>query len=310
MAVRDTGNSRLDILAVGGAALDTIITLDHLPAHDEKVIGTLAGFLPGGPAGNFACAASRLGLRAAILAEVGDDGPGRTIIADFARHGVDTSLIQVIAGAVSNFTIGLIDPSGEKAMVVVPMLDDTYPLDVAANALARARLLFGMPHDRERFGRLVNLAHASGAQVMIDVERTILDGVPNIGAFLSEIDIVSFNEESFIAATGEEPSIAAARRLLAFGPRAVIVTRGARGALAVTTAESAEALGYRVAVVDTTGASDTFNAAIARALLAEMPLREGLRFANAAAAISVTALGPRGHLPDEEEVITFMRAYE
>lgn len=299
--------STLDVLAIGGAAVDTVITLDHLPAHDEKVLGKLAGHLPGGPSGNFACAASRLGLRVAVLAEVGDDEPGRLIVADFQRHGVDTSLIQVIDGAASNFTIGLIDPSGEKAMVVVPMLADEPPLDIVARVLPRTRLLYGMPHDRERFDALIQIAHESGAEVMIDVERTILSANPDLARFLDGIDIVSFNEESFIAATGENPSIEGACRLLQYGPHTVVVTRGARGALAVTKDEAAEAPGFRVEVVDTTGASDTFNAAFARALLSGKPLGDGVRFANAAAALSVTGLGPRGRLPDENEVEAFLR---
>lgn len=307
MSIVDPAGRTLDVLAIGGAAVDTVITLDRLPAHDEKVLGKLAGHLPGGPSGNFACAASRLGLRVAVLAEVGDDAPGRLIVADFQRHGVDTSLIQVIEGAVSNFTIGLIDPSGEKAMVVVPMLADKPPLDLVASVLPRTRLLYGMPHDRERFNALIRIAHENGAEVMIDVERTILADEPDIGAFLNGIDIVSFNEESFIAATGERPSVEVACRLLHYGPHTIVVTRGAQGSLAVTKNESVEAPGFRVDVVDTTGASDTFNAALAQTLLTGMPLGEGVRFANAAAALSVTGLGPRGHLPDENEVEAFLR---
>jgi ribokinase/sulfofructose kinase len=308
MATTGSHEQTLDILAVGGAALDTVITLDHLPAHDEKVLGKLAGYLPGGPAGNFACAASRLGLRVAMLAEVGSDEPGRLIVEDFQRHGVDTSLIQVIEGAASNFTIGLIDPTGEKAMVVVPMLADDYPLDLVASVLPRTRLVFGMPHDRVRFAALIDSAHRSGVEVMIDVEKTILEDVTDIGAFLAGVDIVSFNVESFAAATGESPSIEGARKLLDLGPHTVVITRGARGALAASRGAVAETPGYRVEVTDTTGASDTFNAAFARAMLGGMPLCNGLRFANAAAAISVTGLGPRGHLPRVEEVDAFMRA--
>jgi sugar/nucleoside kinase (ribokinase family) len=297
----------IDVLAVGGATVDTVITVDRLPSHDEKVMGNLVGHLPGGPAGNFACAASRLGLRVVQLAEVGDDEAGRRIVADFQRYGVDTALIEMIPATRSNFTIGMVDPSGEKAMVVVPMLEEPCRLDRAQTVLPRTRLLFIMPNDRARFAALARLAHDCGVSVMIDVEPTVLGGNAELGSLLRNADIVCFNRDSFTAATGAEPTIAAARPLLELGPKTVVVTLGARGALAVERDAAAECDGYRVDVVDTTGASDTFNAAFARAMLDGAPLATCLQFANAAAALAVTALGPRGHLPNEAEVASFMR---
>jgi ribokinase/sulfofructose kinase len=295
------------VLAVGGAAVDTVIRLDRLPGHDEKVVGELVGFMPGGPAGNFACAASRLGLRAGVMAAVGSDEAGERIVSEFQHFGVDTSCVRVLAGDKSNFTVTLIDPSGEKAIVVVPMLTEGYRLDDPDRPLPRSRLVFGMPDLQGRFWAVARQARECGAEVMIDIERTVLPERGDLGALLAEVDLVSFNRDSFVAATGAAPAIEAARALLRFGPHTVIVTLGARGALAVTRDDAAEAPGYPVEVVDSTGASDTFNAAFARAMLDGKPLADRLHFANAAAALAVTALGPRGRLPDEEEVEGFIR---
>ena len=82
-----------DVLTIGGIDMDLVLTVPELPGPDLKVMGDLVGSMPGGPAANFACAASRLGLRVAALAEVGDDPAGQVIIDDFASYGVDTSLI-------------------------------------------------------------------------------------------------------------------------------------------------------------------------------------------------------------------------
>lgn len=97
-----------------------------------------------------------------------------------------------------------------------------------------------------------------------------------------------------------------ARSLLAYGPQAVVVTLGARGALAVTDDESALVPGWQVAVQDTTGAGDTFNAAFLTATLRGLSLAQRLAFANGAAALSTTGLGPRGRLPTSAEVETFI----
>ena len=59
---------------------------------------------------------------------------------------------------------------------------------------------------------------------------------------------------------------------------------------------------------DTTAAGDTFNAALAVALAEGAPLDYALRFANAAAAISVTRLGVQASAPARPEVDAFLEA--
>jgi ribokinase/sulfofructose kinase len=286
--------------------MDLVLKMPHLPAHDEKVLGELVGRLSGGPAANFACASSRLGLKAACWAGVGDDESGRLILKDFEDFGVDTSLMQIHRQAETPFTIVMIDPTGEKAIVVIPTFEHEYSLEIAAGALARSRMLYLMPQHLDRFLALARLAHQYGAEVMIDVEATVCGQRDRLEQILAQTDIASFNQAGFAAAAGQPVSIEAAQSLLAFGPHTVMVTRGEAGSLAVTRGAVAEHPGYRVAVVDTTGAGDTFNAAFLAATLQGKPLEERLQFANAAAAISVTALGARGWLPTTSDIETFL----
>ncbi|HJZ45838.1 MAG TPA: carbohydrate kinase family protein, partial [Roseiflexaceae bacterium] len=126
---------------------------------------------------------------------------------------------------------------------------------------------------------------------------------------LAAADIASFNRDGFIAATGEQPTADSVRRLLGYGPHTIVVTLGAQGALAATAERVAQRPGYRVEVVDTTGAGDTFNAAFLSATLARIALEERLRLANATAALSVTGMGPRGRLPTRQEVEVFLKTY-
>jgi sugar/nucleoside kinase (ribokinase family) len=141
---------------------------------------------------------------------------------------------------------------------------------------------------------------------MIDVETTVGANRPALERILGETDIAGFNQDGFLAATGHPPSIEAAHELLDFGPHTVVVTRGAAGALTVTHDDVAEHPGFSVPVVDTTGAGDTFNAAFVAATLRGDPLAARLRFANAAGALSVTAMGPRGLLPTRDEIEAFL----
>jgi ribokinase/sulfofructose kinase len=295
-----------DILAVAGVDADLVLTVDRLPSFDEKVIGRLVGRLPGGPAANSACAASRLGLRVAALATVGDDEAAQIIIDGYTQFGVDTTLVEVAPDATSPFTVILIDPTGEKAIVVVPGTPPRYRMDRVEQALRQARTMYMMPGDRAQFLELAGQARACGAEVMIDVESTVGFDPAALAQLLSVVDIASFNRDGFIAATGTQPTPEAARRLLDYGPHTVVVTMGAQGALAATADQVAEWPGYRVDVVDTTGAGDTFNAAFRCATFDGLALEQRLRFANAAAALSVTSIGPRGHLPTRQGIEQFL----
>ncbi|HID24651.1 MAG TPA: hypothetical protein EYP14_19950 [Planctomycetaceae bacterium] len=101
----------------------------------------------------------------------------------------------------------------------------------------------------------------------------------------------------------------AAGKLLQRGVQTVIVTLGARGALVVT-AEGGELIaGFEVEAVDATAAGDVFNGALAVALAEGKPLHDAVRFANAAAAISVTRLGAQPSAPRREEIEQFLKRH-
>jgi sulfofructose kinase len=310
MEVTMTDTRVYDVLTIGGIDMDLVLTVPELPGADLKVFGDLVGNMPGGPAANFACAASRLGLRVSALAEVGDDQAGQIIIDDFASYGVDTSLIRVRPGGRTCFTIILIPPSGEKAIVIVPTFQPEYSLPRLSEALRQTRLIYLMPQNHEQFLAMARLAHECGAEVMIDVEPTIGANRAMMREILAEVDIASFNQFGFSATTGEPPSPEAARRLLDTGPHTVVVTLGSRGALAVTRDEAVVQAGFAVQAVDTTGAGDTFNAAFVSATVSGLPLADRLRFANGAGALSVTGMGPRGRLPTADEVQLFVGQVE
>jgi ribokinase/sulfofructose kinase len=299
----------IDVLTIGGIDVDLVITVPELPGPDLKVMSQLIGTLPGGPAANFACAASRLGLHVSALAEVGSDPAGQLIIDDFISYGVDTSLIQTRPDGKTSFTIILIPPSGEKAIVVVPTFEPEYPLEQLRTTLHKTNLIYLMPQNHDQFFVMARLAHECGAEVMVDIEPTVGGNQELMRRLLTEVDIASFNQYGFSAATGVAPSLDAARRLLEAGPHTIVVTLGSGGALAVTRKEEAFQAGITVRAVDTTGAGDTFNAAFVSATARGLPLAERLRFANGAGALSVMGMGPRGHLPTADEVWSFLQQH-
>jgi ribokinase len=105
-----------------------------------------------------------------------------------------------------------------------------------------------------------------------------------------------------------DSAAAAAARLRQRGASMVIVTLGARGALVVADGLSCLSPGFKVKAIDTTAAGDVFNGALAVALAEAQPLLEAVRFANAAAALSVTRAGAQGSAPNRADIERFLAA--
>ncbi len=297
----------IDILALGGIDADLVLKVPFIPSHDEKVKTEFVGWFSGGPVGNMACAASRLELRVHAMCQVGQDEGGTRILDDYRAVGVDTSLCDIRQGETSPFTVILIDPTGEKVILLVSHFTPTYDLEKLGQALERTRILFMLPHAKE-FVSLATLARERGALVMTDIEPDSHDDRAHLKEVLQVTDIASFNQFGVRTWAGQEPTPELAQELTTWGPSIVLFTLGARGAIGATRERALYCEGHEVhPVADTTGAGDTFHGAFAAAHLGGAELTEALVFANAAGALSVTALGPRGYLPTHDDVQRFLQ---
>lgn len=301
----------LDVVAVGAGCIDLVLQVERLPGHDQKVTGRLVGRLPGGTVANFACAASRLGLRVGFLGSVGDDEAGRLVREDFRSFEVATDGLRVLPGQETQFTVILLDETGEKAIVVVSTYQETMELDAETRSyIAGARALYTMPYDLDQFKKVATAARALNTQVVIDVEPTLGASLGALKEILAHTDIAFFNREGLTSAMGDLELSKAAQQMLDYGPEVVVVTLGKEGCLVVDGDETVECAGFVVEVKDTTGAGDCFNAAFLAGYLWGWPLSKIATFANAAAALSVTKIGPRAGFPTVEAVQRFLRERE
>ncbi|TMJ00331.1 MAG: carbohydrate kinase family protein [Bacillati bacterium ANGP1] len=305
----------IDAMAVSAASIDHVIRVRQLPAFDEKVIGALVGRLPGGTMANFACALSRLGGRAAWMGTVGGDPEGAMLLRDFRRFRVDTQLARVDRRRHSNFTVIFLGPSAERAIVVVPSIRERLPAPARLRrSLTRARFLYLSPHDMVFAERLSRIARKAGCRVAVEVEPTADLRLAQARSLLRHTDVLAFNRDGLAMFLGIRTAISPGqaerhvRRLLSYGPRYVAVTLGRHGAILAGLGEVMVHPGFRVNAVDTTGAGDCFSAALILGLCRGWPLPAIASYANAAAALSTTGLGPRGFLPSDRDVRRLLRA--
>jgi sugar/nucleoside kinase (ribokinase family) len=293
-------------LCVGDLDVDVMIEVDRLPTRDGKVNGVVKQKAPGGMAGNVAAALARLGSRVRVLGRVGGDADGAFAVKSLEQAGVDTSFVSRLEGVATFSCISLLTPDGEKSLV--KLMTSAYrpeASDVTDDVLEGVRHLhLTSVGDPALCRRVVEAARSFGATASLDIERADCpeDAAVLLGA-VEGFDLVFCNAESraFVDAALERP--------LSGLVTAVVTTLGADGAQVETAEGRIASPGFTAKIVDTTGAGDCFAAACLHArLAARRDWREAIRFANCAAAISTTGLGPQSALPSADQVAAHLLA--
>lgn len=296
-----------DLLCLGGCAVDLLVRVTRLPQSDEKMLAEYAGQLPGGLVGNTACAAARLGLKTAWSGWLGDDPYARLALDDFRAHGVDPAGARPLIGKITDSTVILLEPGGERTILVLNTLPEPPPLDEGVLAmLGQARLVYTLPRAPGWFERMAGAVHAAGGRVAVDLEASAPVRDDGLRAALAQSDLVFCARDGLALAAGTGDLEAGASELLSLGVQWVVVTLGSQGAVAFSLGERWGTPAFQVAVVDSTGAGDCFHAACLAGLAWGWAMPQALRFAAAAAALSVQQLGARGGLPDRAEVEAFL----
>jgi len=293
---------RWDLLAFGDPCADVVVAIPEAPQLGEKVLGRALGVFAGGTTANTACAFAKLGGRAAVHGRVGDDAHATLLRDSLHAFGVDTEHLRSEPGSASASVIAMVPPSGDRAIVYMPMPPRELPSDDLAAAMSQSRIFYAMPYDLDEFIAASRIARDHGALVAIDLEAAVAPDPEAMRQRIAHADIVFFNESGFVAGTGQQPTPQALAALAGKGPQTFVVTLGAAGAVAAERGVFAKQSAFAQQVADTTGAGDTFNAAFLVLWLEGRELDACLRFACAAAGHAVTAIGARSGMPNRATV--------
>lgn len=288
------------IAVLGSTNMDLVAYVAKAPQRGETVTGREFRTIPGGKGANQAIAAARAGATVSMIGAVGNDAYGTQLRSTLEHSGVDTDHLRTVEGPSGTAHI-VVDDEGGNAIVVIPAANGTVdhlaPGDDGLIASADALLLqLEIP-----LAAVIAGAEAARAHHV----RTILTPAPAQPLpieLLAATDLLIPNEHEASTLTGRTDPHAAAIALLDEVPE-VVVTLGSAGSLYV--ARDAEPLTVpapQVAAVDSTGAGDTFAGALAVALGEGRPMREALRWASAAAALSVQRAGASASMPYRPEI--------
>ncbi|MFF4436897.1 ribokinase [Streptomyces sp. NPDC001621] len=293
-----------DLLVVGSANADLVIGVERRPAAGETVLGGDLAVHPGGKGANQAVAAGRLGARTALLARVGDDGHGRLLLDSLRAAGVDTAAV-LVGGAPTGVALITVDPSGDNSIVVSPGANFRL---VPADVRAAVPLLHA--------SRVVSAQLEIPLETVVEVVRNLAPGSrfvlnpspprPLPAEVLAACDPLIVNEHEARVILGDacasEDPADWARLLLAAGPRSVVVTLGAEGALVCDGSGVRRVPPVTVDAVETTGAGDAFTATLAWRLGAGDAPAEAAACAARVGAAAVTKRGAQESYPTAAEV--------
>lgn len=301
------------ILVIGSSNTDMIIKIPKLPKPGETVIGGNFYMASGGKGANQAIAAKRSGADVIFLTRVGDDDFGRSSIESYRKEGVEVNNIIKDKQQASGMAFIMVDSNGENSIAVA---------SGANNGL--------LPDDIEKVSSVIYESDIVLLQLEIPIETVfsavklafnenktvILNPAPaqKLGDdLLRMVTIITPNENEAeiltgIKVTDEATARKAADILLSKGVETVLLTMGSRGLLFKDKNRGEVIQAYKVNPVDTTAAGDVFNGAFAAALSHDMELHSAIKFASAAAGISVTKIGAQSSIPDRHEIEEFMKS--
>jgi len=284
-----------------------IIQAVRIPRPGETILGGQFSMAAGGKGANQAVAAARAGGRVTFIARVGRDMFGEQAIKGFVEDGIDVQHVLRDPQAASGVALIFVAADGENSIGVASGANGRLsPEDVrrAADVISSADVvIMQLETPLETVRAAAELAAGESVRVILNPAPA----QPLKDDLLKLVSVLTPNESEAELLTGikvdsEAKAGQAAQALRDKGIEMVIITLGARGVFVSSPGMVGMVPGFEVKAVDTTAAGDVFNGALAVALAEALPLSDALRFANAAAALSVTRLGAQPSAPTRADI--------
>jgi ribokinase len=294
------------ILVLGGINIDLVTIAPRFPDAGETVVGRSFLTYPGGKGANQAVAAARMGARVFMVGRVGSDIFGGQLVDALSQSGVDVAAVG-FSGTSSGIAAITIDDSSQNRIIQILGANDTCG-DAEAEQIFRflpqvVTLMLQLEVSLELSLRAARAAVGLGKTVILDPGP--VRPLPNDFYSLCTVITPNETEAQFLVGfpvTDRESAAQAAGELLSRGVKSVVVKLGGQGAYYATDQEVGHVPAFPVRAIDSVGAGDAFNGALAVALAEGRLLREAVRIACAAGGIAASRVGAQDSMPPRAAV--------
>lgn len=299
------------LVVLGSVNADHVLQVPSFPRPGETLHGRNYQVIPGGKGANQAVAAARLNADTGFIACVGDDAFGINIRENFKMDNINIAGVKMVPNCPTGIAMIQVSDSGENSICISAEANAKLTVETLEPDLESIRqakyLLMQLETPMCGIEKAAQVAKQARTNVILNPApaHRLSD------ALLACVDVITPNETEAEVLTGitvsdNDSAQQAANALHQKGIEIVMITLGAKGVWLSQNGRGQLIEGFKVDVTDTTAAGDTFNGALVTGLLEDLPLESAIKFAHAAAAISVTRFGAQTSIPSRQEVDAFI----
>lgn len=299
----------MSILVVGSSNADVFCRVDRLPEKGETIFGNEIEFKSGGKGANQATAVSKMGSATIFLTCLGNDEKGINLLESYKTLGINTDYIRLVDNVKTGTAFINVDKNGSNTIVVVKGANDYCDEDFVLKHEELFRkvdyVLLQLEIPIEAVKKSIEIAKKYNKTVILNpaparyLEDDILKNVDFLTPNETELELLAFGKLN--GRSLEESAVV----ILNKGVKNLLVTVGDQGAIYFSKDNIIKVEGLKVNAIDTVAAGDCFNGAFVSALDKGESIIDAIKFANKAAAISVTRKGAQESIPNLEEVLNY-----
>ena len=320
-----------DIITIGDTTIDTFLILDnntpgclidknktHLYLnYGEKIVIANSEQSVGGNAANVAVGARRLGLKSAVLTEVGNDLNGQSVIIELKKQRVDTTLIKTIKKADTRYSVIIVYKAERTILSSFPPRSYSLPNDKHSQPyFPDTRWLYytslGASFSNLQRQLVYYLKHHSKIQLACNPGSWQLGkGLSQFKKIIPLINLLFVNKEEATRLIGKQLSIPDLfYSLHSQGAQTVVITDSTSGSYASSGAKIFFLPSFPIKPISKVGAGDAYASGFLSAFINKKPLPEAMRWGNANASGVIQHFGAQKGLLTKSQMVKLLRQYK
>lgn len=298
---------REGVLVIGSANMDLVVSAERFPQPGETVFGNQFEMFPGGKGANQAVCCAKLGAKTYFIGKMGNDDFGKRLSSIMKKDRVNLDYLIFDEKEHTGTALISVDGNGENEIIVISgsnMKLCPEEIEKHKDVFSRVKVVAAqLEIPLNTVEKVAKLSKENGALFILnpapakDLPEELIAAADFLTPNETELAILSG-----ISVSGEDSLVRGAEKLLGKGVKNIIVTMGEKGAFLINNQIKIIYPSKKVKVIDSTGAGDAFNGALAYALSNEKETGEAIQFAISVASYSVTKMGAQSSMPKLNEI--------